>query len=138
MKFENSIYFNQLKHQKVVFPFGTYYLFDNYIIAEHTEEIHFDWPEIKQISDYLIEFYGPNLKIGHITNRINHYSIDPNLWIKFNKEYGFVIASAIVIYDDFGYRNATLEKQFSTNSIKRCTSLEEAIYFMQNLKEFKT
>ncbi|EGV42788.1 hypothetical protein BZARG_2991 [Bizionia argentinensis JUB59] len=137
MKFENSIYFKQLKHHKVVFPFATYYLCDRFLIAEHNEEVHFDWDKIQQTSEFLIEFYGPNCKIGHIANRVNNYSIDPNLWRKFNKEYGFIIASAIAVYDDFAYRNATLEKQFSSNSIKRCTSLEEAIFWMQNLDEFK-
>ncbi|TYB79864.1 hypothetical protein [Bizionia myxarmorum] len=137
MKFENSIYFNQLKHHKVVFPFGTYYLLDRYVIAEHEEGIHFDWDSIQQIADYLIDYYGPDLRIGHIANRVNHYSVDPNLWHIFNKKFGFIVASAIAVYDDFGYRNATLEKQFSSNSIKRCTSLEEALFWMQNLEEFK-
>lgn len=138
MKFENSIYFKQLKYHKVVFPFATYYLCDRFLIAEHNEAVHFDWSKIQKISQFLIEFYGTNIKIGHITNRVNNYSIDPNLWRKFNAEYGFVVASAIIVYDDFGYRNATLEKQFSPKIIKRCTSIEEAIYWMENLKELNS
>jgi len=33
--------------------------------------------------------------------------------------------------------NATLEKQFTSNSLKRCSSLEEALHWMQNIREFK-
>tara|TARA_R110002012_G_scaffold206357_1_gene376091 strand:+ start:6429 stop:6671 length:243 start_codon:yes stop_codon:yes gene_type:complete len=80
-----------------VFPFGTYYLFDNYVIAENTEDIHFDWEKIQKISTHLIDFYRPYFRIEHFTNRINNYSVDPNLRTKFNKQYGFIIASTIVI-----------------------------------------
>ncbi|MGY0392312.1 hypothetical protein ACW5R3_07145 [Bizionia sp. KMM 8389] len=137
MKFEKSIYFNQLKHHKVTFSFGTFYLCDKFVIAEHNEGVHFDWIKIQQIADFLIKFYGPLIKIGHITNRINNYSVDPNLWRKFNNTYGFIIASAIVVYNEFALRNAHLEKNFSKNSIKTYSSIEEAIFFMQNLKTLK-
>ena len=55
----------------------------------------------------------------------------------FNKEFGFIVASAIVVYDDISYMNATIEKQFTGKSLKRCSSLEEAIHWVQNLDEFK-
>ncbi|WP_250432330.1 hypothetical protein [Hanstruepera flava] len=138
MKFENSIYFNRLKHRKLVFPFGEFYLFENFIISELHEGIHFDWEKIQEVSYELIAHYGNKIKIGYISNRINSYSIDPHLWSAFNKEFGFIVASAVVIHDDFGYMNATLEKQFTKNSLKRCSSLEEAIHWIQNLDEFKT
>ncbi|MFD2552325.1 hypothetical protein ACFSQP_10900 [Bizionia sediminis] len=137
MKFEESIYFNKKAHYKVDFPFGRYYLFENYFIAELARGIHFDWKKIKEVSNFLVAFYGKQKKIGHITNRVNHYSINPNHWQRFNQEFGFIVASAIVVYNHMGFMNATLEKQFSQNAIKRCASLHEAIYWMERLKEFK-
>lgn len=138
MFFEKSNYFNLLKHQKITLYFGDFYLLENFIIAEFNEGIHFDWDKIQELATELIRHYGYELKIGFISNRVNSYSTDPRLWTKFNQEFGFIVASAIVVYDDISYMNATLEKQFSENSLKRCSSLEEALHWMQNLKEFKS
>jgi len=56
---------------------------------------------------------------------------------EFEKEYNFIIASAIVVYNDLNYINASIEKKFSSSSIKRCGSLEVALHWINNLKEFK-
>lgn len=138
MKFENSTYFNQLNHKELVFSFGRFYLFDNFVVSELNEGIHFDWAKIQDASAEFISHYGYNISIAYISNRINSYSIDPHLWTNFNREFGFIVASAVVVYDNISYMNATLEKQFSGKSLKRCSSLEEAIHWVQNLDEFKT
>lgn len=135
MKFEDSKYFKLIAHKKVEFPFGNFYIADHFLIAELHEGIHFDWHKIKQVIDFLYEHYGYHKKIGYITNRIASYSIEPQLWIKFHEEYNFIIATATVSYNDFGYKNATLEKLFTKTSLKRCTNLDVAIEWIQNLKE---
>ena len=137
MIFEKSTYFNQLTYKKLVFPFGKFYLFDNFVISELNEGIHFDWGKIQELSVELISHYGYNISIAYISNRIHSHSIDPHLWTNFNKEFGFIVANAVVVYDDISYMNATLEKQFTGKSLKRCSSLEEAIHWVQNLDEFK-
>ncbi|MEY8868478.1 MULTISPECIES: hypothetical protein [Flavobacteriaceae] len=137
MTFENSKYFNLLKHSKVEFSFGNFYLFDKFIISEINEGVHFDWDKIQQVIAALIDYYGSNLKIGYISNRVNPYSIEPQLWIRFQRDYGFIVASAMVSYTELNYINASIEKRFSEMSIKRCGSLDEAINWIKNLKEFK-
>ncbi|GAA0744296.1 hypothetical protein [Gaetbulibacter jejuensis] len=137
MTFENSKYFNLLKHSKVEFSFGNFYLFDKFIISEINEGIHFDWDKIQQVIAALIDYYGSNLKIGYISNRVNPYSIEPQLWIRFQRDYGFIVASAMISYTELNYINASIEKRFSEMSIKRCGSLDEAINWIKNLKEFK-
>lgn len=137
MTFENSKYFNLLKHSKIEFSFGNFYLFDKFIISEINEGIHFDWDKIQQVIAALIDYYGSNLKIGYISNRVNPYSIEPQLWIRFQRDYGFIVASAMVSYTELNYINASIEKRFSEMSIKRCGSLDEAINWIKNLKEFK-
>ncbi|WP_191859760.1 hypothetical protein [Hanstruepera ponticola] len=137
MNFEKSNYFKLLNHKKLALSFGDFYLMNRFIISELHEGIHFDWDKIQVLAAELIRHYGYGLKIGYISNRINPYSLDPHLWTQFNQEFGFIIASAAVVYDDISYMNATLEKQFTSNSLKRCSSLEEAIYWMQNIEEFK-
>jgi len=137
MTFENSKYFNLLKHSKVEFSFGNFYLFDKFIISEINEGVHFDWDKIQQVIAALIDYYGSNLKIGYISNRVNPYSIEPQLWIRFQRDYGFIVASAMVSYTELNYINTSIEKRFSEMSIKRCGSLDEAINWIKNLKEFK-
>jgi hypothetical protein len=137
MKFEDSIYFTKLNNTKKSFPFGDFYLLDRFVIAEIHEGIHFDWDMVEILITHLMDHYGEDFKVGYIPNRVNSYSIDPNHWTKINDKFNILVASAIVIYNDFSFLNATIEKQFSQKSIKRCHTLDEAIRWMLSLKEFK-
>lgn len=136
MKFEDSVFYKNLQPPKLEFSFGNYYLMEKFIVAELFEGVHFDWEKTEMLIAGIIDFYGENPKIGFISNRINHYSIDPKNWLKWETEYGFIIASAIVVYNSSNYMNASIEKKFAKRSIKRCASITEAIDWMLGLKEF--
>ena len=136
MRFEESKYYNKLKHKKLRFPFGNFYLCDFFLVSELKEGVHFGWEEVKLLVKKIIKLYGSDIKLGYISNRIHSYSSDPNSWKRVDKEYGIIVASAIIYYSDFTYKNASLEKSFSEKSIKRCMSLDEAIIWMTNLKDF--
>lgn len=135
MKFENSE-FSKLSHYKVEMPFGNFYLFEKYFISEINEGVHFDWEMIKTVMTEVVEFYGTNIKVGYISNRVNSYSMNPQTWEKVQKKYNLIFAGAIVSYNNITFMNASIEKQFSKTSIKRCLSLEEAIQWIKSLKEF--
>ncbi|MCX7548326.1 hypothetical protein OS188_10225 [Xanthomarina sp. F1114] len=137
MKFENSKYSKLLRNSKIEFSFGTFFFLDKFIISELNEGIHFNWDKIEIVISAIAEHYGDNFKVGFISNKVNSYSIEPHLWVRFYKEYDFVLASAMVTYNPFGYKNATLEKHFSEKSLKRCKSLEEAVDWILGLEEFK-
>lgn len=137
MKFEESEYFNSIKHYKLQMPFGNFYLCEKFFISELNEGIHFDWNMIELMMEELINFYGKEAKIGYIPNRVNSYSVNPNHWNKVDKEYNMIIAAAIVIYNNMTLMNATLEKRFFKKSLKRCDSLTQAITWMSNIKELK-
>lgn len=137
MKFEDSEYFKSLNHYKLEMSFGNYYLFEDFFISELNEGIHFDWEKTNLIAAELIEFYGYNKKLAFIANRVNAYSIDPQNWVKGEKEYNIVYATAIITYNPTSYYNVSLEKHFSKNSIKHCSSLKEAIDWANSLKDFK-
>lgn len=136
MKFEESKYLKELKHTKVEFSFGEFFLFDTFIISELEEGIHFDWDKIQEVIGMLIDHYGDNPRIGYVSNRVHSYSIEPQLWINFHNDYDFIVATAIISYSDFNYLNATIEKHFTKISLKRCFSLDDAISWMQDLEEF--
>lgn len=137
MRFEESIYFDLLPHNKLEFSFGNYYLFENFVIAELHEGTHFDWDKILEVIGALLDYYGEHIEIAYISNRVDSYSIEPQLWHRFHKEFNFIIAIAAVAYSDFGYINASIEKQFAQISMKRCEELPEAMDWIKNLKEFR-
>lgn len=136
MKFEDSEYFKSLIHYKLEMSFGNYYLLENFFVGELNEGTHFGWEEAKIIATELTAFYGDNPKLVFISNRINDYSVDPQNWARIEKEYSIMFASAIIVYSTPSFLNASLEKRFATNSIKRCRSIKEAINWANSLKEF--
>jgi len=136
MTFESYSYSKTLNYTKLEMPFGTYYLCENFFISELNEGVHFDWKKAELVIQKLIKFYANDSKIGFISNRINHYSVSPSNWTKIEEKYYFIVVNAIVIYNNLNFMNASIEKQFTSKGIKRCMSLQEAIKWMENLKEF--
>ncbi|MBR9915245.1 MAG: hypothetical protein GYB32_10545 [Algicola sp.] len=138
MKFENSKYSKLLKYKKIEFSFGTIYTTQHFVISELNEGIHVDYHIASELISRFSEEIRKGIKIGYIANRMNSYSFEPQLWLDFNNEYDFLVATAIVSYNDFSYLNSTIEKHFFQKSMKRCHSLDEAIEWMCKLEEFKT
>jgi hypothetical protein len=136
MNFEKSKHYNFINSKNSILPFGTLYFFDYFCISEINEGVHLGLDECQEILISLVDYYGDNLKIAFISNRINSYSVEPRLWMNFQKDYEFIVANAIISYNDFSYMNSTIEKRFSQNSLKRCHSINEAIEWVLDLKEF--
>ena len=137
MTFENSKYSKLLDFRKLELPFGKLYITKQFLISELNEGIHVDYAMISKLIGKFSEDISNDVKIGYIANRMNSYSFEPQLWIDFNNNYDFLVASAVVTYSDFGYLNSSLEKHFFKKSLKRCQSLDEAIEWMMNLDELK-
>lgn len=137
MTFENSKYSNLLEYKKVELPYGTFYITKQFVISELNEGIHVNFEMVSKLIAHFSEEISNDIRIGYIANRINAYSFEPQLWLDFNNDYDFVVASAVVSYSDFGYLNSSLEKHFFKKSLKRCKSLDEAIEWMMDLDEFK-
>ncbi|GAA3603843.1 hypothetical protein Q4Q39_09745 [Flavivirga amylovorans] len=134
MKFENSTYCNSISYYKQEMPFGNFYFCEKFIIAELHAGVHFDWSKLELVIKEIIEFYGNDVKLDFISNRINSYSIDPHNWIKI-ETYNIIEKRAIVYYSKIMYMNASLEKRFSKVKIHPCLSLDEAIEWVQHLKK---
>lgn len=137
MKFEDCPYSQKLKYKKFDLSFGDIYFLENFIITEIKSGIHLDWGKVEELISLIFEYYGDNPKIGFMSNRVNSYSTEPESWIKLEKKYDIVVASAIISYNQIGFINANIEKKFSKKSIKRCKDLDSAIDWILNLKEFK-
>ena len=127
MKVENSKYV-RLEHKKINFHFGNFYFFNDFIIGELNEGIHFDLVKILQVVDKINNYYGENFKLVYIANRINSYSTDPQSWPKLQAiGHNFIVATALVSYNDIGFKVAAVEKQISKTYLKRYNNLNDAI-----------
>ena len=136
MQVKDSKFFDKLTHKEVNLSIGKFYFLRTFFVAELNEGVHFDWEKVTKVMAEVINYYGENAKLAYLSNRINSYSMNPHSWKKVHDVYGIIVASAIVSYNNFGLMNATLEKNFSEKSIKRCNNLEEAIAWIYNLREF--
>ncbi|SFD33832.1 hypothetical protein [Algibacter pectinivorans] len=136
MTIENYAFFKTYNFTKLEFSFGNFYLSKTFFVGEINEGVHFDWTCIEEAFKKIKVFYGKEAKVAYISNRIKHYSIDPSNWTKVQNSNFRPIASAIVIYNNSSYMNASIEKKFTNISIKRCMSLKEAIDWVENLNEF--
>ncbi|WP_308992830.1 hypothetical protein QLS71_015790 [Mariniflexile litorale] len=126
MTFEESNY-SKLSHYKLVKPFGTFYFLETFIISELNDGVHFDWEMIKDAMSELINFYGNDIKLVYISNRVNSYSMNPQTWITVAQDYDIIVANAIVTYNKMAYMNAKLEKKYTNMNINHFLTLDEAI-----------
>jgi len=133
MRIEDSKHINN-SHKKVEMPFGNFYFFNEFLLSELNQGVHFSWDKVKKISDLATEFYGKDNRVVYISNRVNSYSIEPQSWLKFDKEYNFFKASAIIAYDMKGGLSVVLEKLFSQKRIQKFTDLDSAIDWALNFK----
>lgn len=138
MKFEDSVFYKQLNPKKIILPFGDFYLTEKFVIGEFYEGQHVDWDKIEYALLIIQSQYKKDAQVAYISHRINDYSLNPQIWALWKETFDFVVASAIIMYNHTTLMNASIEKHFANKSLKRCTSLEEGINWVTNLKEFKT
>ena len=133
MKVEESKYKLIYKH-KILEPYGTFYLFDGYVISEINEGVHFNWELAEQVIEKVYDFYGTrDIKVSYISNRINSYSLYPQDWLRFYKERHQLVCYAIVAYNRIGLMNVILEKIFSQTRIRKFNHLDEAVEWVKEV-----
>jgi len=132
VKFEASVYAEQLNYHKEVLPFGILYLCDNFFISEILPEIHLDESKIYEIVETLVNHYGENAKICYISNRVNSYSSTPQLWVKVLEKYDIFSSGAIVYYSLSGLMSFEIENYICPKEMKSFNSLVDAIEWVKN------
>lgn len=133
-KLKDSDIYHEAIHE-INYPFGDFYLFDGFVLAEVYEGVTFNWKDhgkrvIEDIS-YLYDSKGHDLIL--IANRINSYSTKPIDWKKFFKCQYNLKGYGVVSYTSFGNSIALIEKWFINTKTKRFKSLESAIDWAKGL-----
>ncbi len=131
---KNSVFY-QDAIQEINYPFGNYYLFENFVVGEINKDVVFTWHNhAKIVVEELTELYDQNGKdLVYITNRIHPYSVVPSDWINFYKSKYLLKGYAIVSYNQKGLLNTLLEKLFMRNKLQSFDNLTDAIVWAKNL-----
>ncbi|MFG6687408.1 hypothetical protein ACGK9U_12550 [Mariniflexile sp. HNIBRBA6329] len=135
MKFENSPHSKKYNYTKKELDFGNYYFLDKIVIAEINYGVHFNEKKIAAVIEKIFEHYNSDCKLGYISNRINSYSFEPDLWKKFFDEFNFIVGSVSVCYTNMNLMNASIEKRFSKKNVKITDNLDDAFTWVLSLKE---
>ena len=98
--------------QELQYPFGTFFLFETFVVAEIHRDVVFSWkvhakPVVEEITQ-LYEQRGQD--IVYISNRINPYHVVPSDWLHFFKHNYSLKAYGVVNSVPTGRRNSMLEK----------------------------
>lgn len=119
------------------FPFGKFYLFEKFVIAEVDEGVTFSWTHAKLVIEEVTDFYdqtdGSNLI--YITNRINKYDVKPVDWLKFFMHTFSLKGYAVVTDSRIGTQNAKLESLFMKSKFKTFQSLLDAVQWAAALHD---
>lgn len=91
--------------------FTTLYFSKNYVISKMDEGIVFDKDLCQIMIDVCIEYYNDNSFI-YIANRVNHYNVDPTIYLGLGKYPSFV-GIAIVDKKASKLNLAKFEKNFT-------------------------
>ncbi|AIZ40781.1 hypothetical protein M666_03870 [Cellulophaga baltica 18] len=127
-KLKNSPYYKEAFNE-LSYPFGTFYLFAGYVVAEINEGVVFSWEDHgKTVTEDIGNLYDENGSgLIYITNRVEKYSVNPVGWLQYFKSSYRLKAYVIVTYSKKGYSNTLLEKLFMNANIYRYTCLTDAI-----------
>lgn len=109
----------------VKFDFCDFSIFDNFLIAVMKEGITVA-PEHNEVLIELANKYFKNRPFAYITNRINSYSVDPEVF-KGTSNIENLMAFAVVSQQELGIANASFEKAFLKKPHKSFTKLIDAI-----------
>jgi len=112
---------------------GTFYFFENYMVAEIKEGIALAYENATEMLNLAKEYFGNKTPFVYITNRINSYSFNPTVHFKTVALFPNLIGYATVTYDEINHEIAQLEESFMNRPAKNFRTLEDAIQWAEQL-----
>lgn len=137
MKIIDSELYNEIveKHKLNI---GDFYFFKDIIIAEINEGVHLDINNCKAIIKITNQFYKGK-PFGHISNRVNQYSVSPLDYENYSNELNSVTCFSTVISNShFNEMSAEIEKHFIKKPYNISNNIEDALKWTSEIiKESK-
>lgn len=115
--------------KELEYSFGTFYVFNGYLISEINEDVNFSWDHhaIQVVDDVSCYLGTLGNNIVYVSNRIHSYSLVASDWLKFFKNY-YDLKGYYIVQDKQKNRvNALFEDMFFNGKIKYFQDLEDAI-----------
>ena len=103
---------------------GTFYIHDNYLIAEIKEGTTINVDSNGILEDISKNYYASK-KFVYITNRVNSYAVDPAVYIK-TSEIENLIGFAVVANTRVALSNAEIERLFLKKPFEIFRELDKA------------
>ncbi|AWX44621.1 hypothetical protein HME9304_01624 [Flagellimonas maritima] len=119
-------YFKKIREIRE-YEFGLFYFFDGLVISEIHSGVTFNWNMAQKVVDAAHEFYGKNIPIAYISNRVNDYFVVPGDWAKFYRNRHKLSFYSVVGNTKGSFTSLVLERMFFQNSIKQFSDVEDAI-----------
>ena len=138
MRFETTQFEKNLDYKKISLDFGTFYLCNSFFVSEINNDIHLDEVKVEHILHTLVAHYGKNASVTFISNRINSYSSDPQLWVNMLTKYDIFNSGVIVFYNLSNLMNFEIERHICPKDIKGFSALTDAINWAMQLKKVKS
>ncbi|MAB49598.1 MAG: hypothetical protein CMC05_13315 [Flavobacteriaceae bacterium] len=116
----------------VKLKFCTLSFYDRYVIAEINEGVHLDHQHNEALIEITENHYSK--PFVYITNRINSYSVDPNVYPRTTRVKnlaGFAVVSRV----HMAKLNAQIEQMFFSKPFEIFSDLEDAINWAKDLIE---
>ena len=104
---------------------GDFYFFKNLIVAEVKEGVHLDTSNTKTLIKITKSFFK-NRPFGHVTNRINQYSVSPLDLVHYSNQLENAVSFSSIVYNNhFDEMNVKIEQHF----------LKKPFYIANNLAD---
>ncbi|WP_281541985.1 hypothetical protein [Maribacter aestuarii] len=112
---------------------GSFYYYENYMVAEVKEGIAVSLENSMEMLKLTKMYYGNSTPFVYITNRKNSYSFNPTAHFKTAQMFPNLKGYAVVIYDHMNKDIAEMEKSFLNTNVRIFDSLVEAINWVEEL-----
>ncbi len=119
--------------KKHVLDIGSFYFYENFIVAEIKENVSLDFESGKELFLLAYEYYKNIIPYVYISNRVNSYSIKPTAHYKLNNILPNFKGYAIVVYDAINYEVSELEKLFTNRPTSIFNNLDDAIRWSEEI-----
>jgi len=94
---------------------GTFYFFDNLVIAEINEGAHIDFNTSQEFFEIAKSFFNNDKPFGYISNRIYNFSVSPLDFANYHLKLENIKAFCAITYGTYyGRMNIEIEKRFYT------------------------
>lgn len=121
-----------LTYKTISLPFATLELHENYVVSTIHEGISFDKDHLKQLFQVFNDYYSHRPFVS-IANRINDYTINPNLFAR--QSHPSILGIGVVCYSESSKEIALFERKFYEGEYEVFMSMKTCLIWTEALLE---